>query len=267
MSTVASHSPGRTEDFWSNNPCGSSDSDFLQVQKQRYKVNYFIPQLIQSIDFEKIDSMVELGCGQGVDAAAIIQNLKPGASYLGMDLSSESIRRCEERSLQLGLSQCEFQVGDISDLSAIPSESMDFVYSMGVIHHTGKNEQVIREIHRILKPEGKGYIFLYNSRCPKVFVCKWLRAIQHALDKLTGQDRFIYRHVVSKFNPGNWFGTMFHECFGVPILDSFTDSEMKALFKDFECEVTTVGGTYGLPFDFARYMQFAKIQGKKPAAS
>jgi len=49
---------------------------------------------------------------------------------------------------------------DAGNIKASPDE-FDFIWSWGVIHHSPHTEQIVREIHRILKPGGEFGIMVY----------------------------------------------------------------------------------------------------------
>jgi SAM-dependent methyltransferase len=43
-----------------------------------------------------------------------------------------------------------------------PDESFDFVWSWGVIHHSANTRQIIKEMHRVLRPGGEARIMVYH---------------------------------------------------------------------------------------------------------
>ena len=150
------------EDFWSKNPCGR-DGDFDLVAKQRYDMEPYLP-----IEFEKIkkdySDYLEIGCGQGVDAISISKLLSKNSRYIAIDFSKESIERAKKHLVQKKFSENfavepNFQEGDAQTLN-FENEKFDFIYSMGVLHHTPNPQKCIDEIHRVLKKMGKK---LYKS--------------------------------------------------------------------------------------------------------
>jgi ubiquinone/menaquinone biosynthesis C-methylase UbiE len=53
------------------------------------------------------------------------------------------------------------RVGSALDIP-FETESFDFVYSIGCLHHTGNLHQGVEEVYRVLKPRGKAVVMLYN---------------------------------------------------------------------------------------------------------
>jgi len=57
-------------------------------------------------------------------------------------------------------------------------ESMDFVYSFGVLHHFPDTKRAVSEIFRVLKPGGKCFVGVYNKNSINfwwtLFFCQYL---------------------------------------------------------------------------------------------
>lgn len=103
--------------------------------------------------------LLEVGCGAGADFIQFVAN---GAEAVGIDLSDESLRICRqrlaERHLSASLVCCDAQN------MPLQSDSFDFVYSFGVLHHVSKPEKAIQEINRVLKRDSEVRVMLYHSR-------------------------------------------------------------------------------------------------------
>ena len=98
-------------------------------------------------------------------------------------------------------------------------------------------------MYRVLKKGGRGYIYLYRTASPKVFIAHALRFISRIVDSITFQDRLLWR-IIKKFGSNHRFGTMILECFGVPILRSYTKGQIREMFlrfQDMEIGVSGIG--------------------------
>jgi ubiquinone/menaquinone biosynthesis C-methylase UbiE len=176
-----------------------------------------------------------VGCGQGTDALQICRVLKPGSTYFGIDYSSGSIasaRSAIHEASPLSV-QPVFEQGDACSLP-FDDGSFDAVYSMGVLHHVDDTEKAIAEVFRVLRSGGTAYVALYNSTSIKLKAAHALRAIQGAIDKMAGAKNSLL--ALARLVPERLFGTMFIECFGVPVLKSYTIAEMMRLFGRFNVE-------------------------------
>ena len=99
---------------------------------------------------------LELGCGNG-RGARIIMELFGAQKVTETDIDPLQLDRARKR-LRLYGNKVEFRLESAMDLSLEPENSYDAVFAFGVIHHTEDWRKAVREIHRVLKPEGE-YFF------------------------------------------------------------------------------------------------------------
>jgi SAM-dependent methyltransferase len=100
---------------------------------------------------------LNIGCGAG-DEAIILASL--GANCIAMDITAPAAEATDSllRLLDAGM-------GIQGDARFLPFEdnSIDLVYSSGVLHHSPDISKSIEEIRRVLKPGGRAYIMLYAT--------------------------------------------------------------------------------------------------------
>jgi ubiquinone/menaquinone biosynthesis C-methylase UbiE len=180
--------------------------------------------------------VLEVGVGLGTDFTRFA---RAGAKVTGVDLTERSIELVRER---LATEQLE---GDlmVADAEALPFESgsFDVVYSWGVLHHTPRTEQAIREVLRVVKPGGRVCVMLY-ARHSWVAFGLWVR---HAL--LRGRPWLSLADVVA--------GHM--ESVGTR---AFTRAELRTLFGELtELQVEHVG----TPYDRRVAGPLARLTGRR----
>lgn len=210
---------------------------------------------------ERHGSIVEIGCGQGTDALALCSYMAPGGQYLGLDYSEESIASAIAAARQAGSElkvRPEFRKGNAEALD-LESGSVESVYSMGVLHHTPETEKSISEIYRVLKPGGRAYISLYRSWAPKVFIALGLRLIQRASDAVTGREQSLLP-LVRRYSLEKYMGSALPECFGVPIMRSYTEAQMRRLFSRFKIKELAVCGR-NLPYHLVPWARVGGDEG------
>ena len=89
--------------------------------------------------------------------------LLPRIRYVGVDVS-EAVDVARQRFSQNGHS-CGFLQADISCLP-LPPESVDLVFSEGVLHHTNSTEGALKSLARLLKPGGRFLFYVYKKKGP-----------------------------------------------------------------------------------------------------
>jgi len=101
------------------------------------------------------------GCGSGKFSTAIAQF--GAAKVIGLDLGEKGLEFARKQAAKVPYGKnLEYIHGSLLDIP-MENESVDMVWSNGVIHHTLDYEKCISEFARIIKPGGT--LFLYvNGR-------------------------------------------------------------------------------------------------------
>ena len=120
------------------------------IQKRLY------PPLFERIGGKCNDAgqALEIGCGQG-DGVRIILNQFRATTVDAFDLDPRMISRAKRRLMGLkGVGR--LWVEDATRIS-VPDMSYDSVFEFGAIHHIFDWQMVVKEIFRVLKPNGYFY--------------------------------------------------------------------------------------------------------------
>ena len=149
--------------FWNENPCGSASSwRTAQELRFRYTDPYLLPLLEGPLLRDR--RVLEIGCGQGLDAERIVQVCR---SYTGVDLSEASVEIAREvvEAQKPPHVETQLRVADAERLD-FKDASFDAIYSVGVLHHTPDFEAALSELHRVLEPGGTVVLMLYRGFTP-----------------------------------------------------------------------------------------------------
>ncbi len=103
---------------------------------------------------EKGSTVLDLGCGAGVDLliAALLVGTKGRA--IGIDITPKMVLKAKEHAKLAGFSNVEVLENSFEKMD-LEDESVDVVISNGAINLTGCKESVFAEIYRVLKPGGR----------------------------------------------------------------------------------------------------------------
>ena len=110
-------------------------------------------------------SAFDLGCGVGRFARALAERF---GTVCGVDVSEEMIRRAREFHPKADFPNVTFLAGDGVTLP-LESSSQNFAFSYEVFQHMPSHDVVegnLREIVRVLRPDGVALIHLHATRTP-----------------------------------------------------------------------------------------------------
>lgn len=98
--------------------------------------------------------VLDVGCGRG-GVLTRLAELYPKSRFVGMDLSQEAIAYARNEASKRGLANLEFIAADLSDFDkTAEQESYDVITTFDAIHDQAKPLNVLKGIHRALKPDG-----------------------------------------------------------------------------------------------------------------
>lgn len=96
--------------------------------------------------------VLEAGCGVGAQTVTLAQR-SPGARFMSIDISPDSIAQAKRRTDAAGLTNVQFQQADIFALPFEP-ESFDHVFACFVLEHLSRPVEALAILKRMLKPGG-----------------------------------------------------------------------------------------------------------------
>lgn len=112
-------------------------------------------QFLNRVTDEGLTSLLEVGAGTGRDSLYFQQK---GLHVTSIDITEEMVRLCKEKGL-------EAQLMDFHQLE-FESSTFDAIFAMNCLLHVPKAEldEVLEEIHRVLKPGGLFFCGVYGGR-------------------------------------------------------------------------------------------------------
>lgn len=109
-----------------------------------------------SFDAPEAKVALDAGCGGGRFTLAL---RRMGFRHVtGVDFSELNVRTATERRDARGVDGVDYRLGDVGALP-FDDASFDFVFCMGVLHHTTHGFAAgVRELHRVLRPGGELFV-------------------------------------------------------------------------------------------------------------
>lgn len=101
------------------------------------------------------ETVLDLGCGGGIDAILAAHAVGAAGHVVGVDLLEEMCERAEAAAGRAGVSaSTEFRQGAMEDIP-LPDGSVDVVISNGVLNLSGRKSRALAEMYRVLRPGGR----------------------------------------------------------------------------------------------------------------
>ena len=119
----------------------------------------YVPEVHGNIELEHIHryllaceiaagmDVLDIACGEGYGAAILAGKAK---SVIGIDISADSVDYARRRYTNANL---EFKEGSCLEIP-IPNDSFDLVVSFETIEHVDEHDQMMKELKRVLRPNG-----------------------------------------------------------------------------------------------------------------
>jgi len=161
--------------FWEQKPLFADEVDSslglaeqYEVQRQIFAEDAFAGEIDNRLFPEVSDgaSILDLGCGPGFWTAEFAK--RGYASVTGADLTERAIELARERLDFLGLDAVVTRQN--AEATDFPDNTFTHVHCQGVIHHTTSPKNCVKEIARVLQPNGTATIAVYYQN---FFIRNW----------------------------------------------------------------------------------------------
>jgi len=167
--------------WWDNNPMTYVDweeddrglkerEEFEKLNQDYLRTNPYLETYFSNENVRRYlnnKKILDIGTGWGSSALSLGSC---GGKVTAIDLSDASISGAM-RNYELfgGGLDVEIIKMDAENLN-FQSNTFDFIFSWGVIHHSNSTEVIVEQIFRVLKPGGSGLIMVYNRLSTRYYL-------------------------------------------------------------------------------------------------
>lgn len=109
---------------------------------------------VRHADPQPGESVVDLGCGSGIDTLLAAMATAPGGRAVGVDMLEAMTGRARGFAEQAGVTNAEFLTGEMEALP-LPAGAADVVIANGTINLSARKSRVLAEAFRVLRPGGR----------------------------------------------------------------------------------------------------------------
>jgi arsenite methyltransferase len=100
------------------------------------------------------ESVIDLGCGAGIDTLLAARLVSPGGRAIGLDTLPEMLERAEANAREGAITNVAWLRGEL-ELIPLPDASVDVAISNGVLNLSPRKGRAMSEIFRVLRPGGR----------------------------------------------------------------------------------------------------------------
>ena len=100
------------------------------------------------------ETVIDLGCGGGIDTLLAARAVAPGGRAVGLDTLPEMLERAAANAAAAGIPNVEWRRGELEKIP-LPDASVDVAISNGVVNLVPRKGRALAEIHRVVRPGGR----------------------------------------------------------------------------------------------------------------
>jgi ubiquinone/menaquinone biosynthesis C-methylase UbiE len=122
------------------------DNPLLPYFRNPYK-------LLQAAGLKQGQQVLEVGCGPGYFTIPAANIVGTEGFVFAVDVHPRAIERVKEKIADAGIRNVKLMLASAAD-TKLPDQGIDLVFLFGLRYIAGGLENVLNELHRILKPGG-----------------------------------------------------------------------------------------------------------------
>ena len=128
----------------------------MQSHGDTYNRHRLLNTIIKEAALTKNNTIIDIGCGSG-EYIKTLEEKRFRQTY-GIDFSKEMLKSAKKNTSNTPLS-----IGDLEN-TAIKNKKIDTIIMISVLQYISGYKKTLKEMHRILKPEGKLIIQVINLK-------------------------------------------------------------------------------------------------------
>ncbi len=158
-------------------PMGNLDFKFMSFGFKFRDI--FLPRknILAEVGIKSGFSILDYGCGTGSYTVAAAQLVGEAGKVYALDIHPLAVQQVQKIATKKRLANIETILSDCA--TGLPDESMDVVLLYDILHDLSKPDEVLSELHRVLKPNG---ILSFNDH--------HLKEEKEIMSRITGKGLF-----------------------------------------------------------------------------
>ncbi len=135
---------------------GFDDTKFIEDRENFFKnkLDDHLKYILPTYKFNSNTVYLEIGCGPSYIAEYLMKNFD--VTFVGIDFNYNILLEIKKYFEKVGLKKFILIQADINEMP-LNKNSIDFIYGAGVIEHISNTSGILKDIHKILKPNGVSF--------------------------------------------------------------------------------------------------------------
>jgi len=117
---------------------------------------------LSAADLRQGQRVLEVGCGPGYFTIPAAEIVGPEGHVDALDINPAAVEHVRRKAQRLGAKNVDVMLAD-AGATSLPGSSVDVAFLFGVIHAFPNLNVVLKEMYRVLKPNGKLSIQSHRS--------------------------------------------------------------------------------------------------------
>ncbi|HUU48965.1 MAG TPA: methyltransferase domain-containing protein [Nitrosopumilaceae archaeon] len=118
------------------------------------KIGKYRKMTVNALELSKGDTVVELGCGTGLNFPLVLDIIGPEGKLIGVDITDKMLDQARKRAVENGWNNVELVQSDFAEYQ-FPN-SLDGIYETGALQYSTQYDKIIKRGYEALKP-GKSF--------------------------------------------------------------------------------------------------------------
>ena len=108
-------------------------------------------------DIPRDATVLDLGCGAGLDTWVAAGRVGPNGKVIGVDFSESMLVRARTGAAEAGLANVEFHLADVESLP-LGDSSVDVAMVNGIFNLNPRRDEIFSELARVVRPGGGAFV-------------------------------------------------------------------------------------------------------------